>query len=230
MLPIFHEIVGAARFGGPEFRDELLAGSTDFTDADYVASIDLVNQMTNYMVDDVIGVGYADSQVQFISGTAAQFPGGSFELGNFQTQAPDMDLGVYLVPPPPGAVSDKPLAAGWADGSFAINANTANQEAALNLLNWLASAEFGQLFVDEIKQFSAIKGMTYSDPVMKEIGELFASGPSQYINLVDMRYGDPTGSTLIGEGIQGMFLGEKSAADVAQYLQEGVATWFTPGS
>ena len=230
MLPIFHEIVGAARFGGPEFRDELLAGSTDFTDADYVASIDLVNQMTNYMVDDVIGVGYADSQVQFISGTAAQFPGGSFELGNFQTQAPDMDLGVYLVPPPPGAVSDKPLAAGWADGSFAINANTANQEASLNLLNWLASAEFGQLFVDEIKQFSAIKGMTYSDPVMKEIGELFASGPSQYINLVDMRYGDPTGSTLIGEGIQGMFLGEKSAADVAQYLQEGVSTWFTPGS
>jgi len=72
--------------------------------------------------------------------------------------------------------------------------------------------------------------MTYSDPVMKEIGELFASGPSQYINLVDMRYGDPTGSTLIGEGIQGMFLGEKSAADVAQYLQEGVSTWFTPGS
>ena len=230
MLPIFHEIVGAARFGGPEFREELLAGTKDFTDPDYVASIEIVNQMTDFMVDDVVGIPYADSQVQFISGTAAQFPGGSFELGNFQTQAPDMDLGVYLVPPPPGSVSDKPLAAGWADGSFSINANTPNQDAAVDLLNWMASPEFGQLFADEIKQFSAIKGVEYTDPVMKEIGELFAAGPTQYINLVDMRYGDPTGSTVIGEGIQRMFLGDDTPEGVAQALQEGISTWFTPGS
>ena len=230
MLPIFHEIVGAARYGGPEFRDELLAGTSDFTDPDYVASIQIVDDMTEYMVDDVIGVAYADSQIQFTAGTAAQFPGGSFELGNFTSQAPDMELGVYLVPTPPNAASSKPLAAGWADGSFAINTKSENQEAALNLLNWLASEEFGQLFVDEVKQFSAIKGLTYSDPVMKEMNELFASGPTAYINLVDMRYGDPTGSTLIGEGIQSMFLGDMSASGVADKLQEGISTWFTPGA
>ena len=230
MLPIFHEIVGAARYGGPEFRDGLLAGTTDFTDPDYVASIQIVDDMTEYMVDDVIGVAYADSQIQFTAGTAAQFPGGSFELGNFTSQAPDMELGVYLVPTPPNAASSKPLAAGWADGSFAINTKSENQEAALNLLNWLASEEFGQLFVDEVKQFSAIKGLTYSDPVMKEMNELFASGPTAYINLVDMRYGDPTGSTLIGEGIQSMFLGDMSAVGVADKLQEGISTWFTPGA
>ena len=230
MLPIFHEIVGAARYGGPEFRDGLLAGTTDFTDPDYVASIQIVNDMTKYMVDDVIGVAYADSQIQFIAGTAAQFPGGSFELGNFTSQAPDMELGVYLVPTPPNSASDKPLAAGWADGSFAVNAKGENQDAALKLMNWLASPEFGQLFVDEVKQFSAIKGLTYSDPVMKEMNELFASGPTAYINLVDMRYGDPTGSTLIGEGIQSMFLGDMNASAVADKLQEGIATWFVPGA
>lgn len=230
MLPIFHEIVGAARFGGPEFRADLLAGTKDFTDPDYVASIDIVNQMTKYMVDDVIGVGYADSQIQFTSGLAAQFPGGSFELGNFATQAPDMELGVYLVPPPPGSVSSKPLSAGWGDGSFAINAKSPNQEAALKLLNWLASPEFGQLFVDEVKQFSVIKGLTYSDPLMKEMNELFLSGPSSYINLVDMRYGDPSGSVLIGEGIQSMFLGDLGAGGVADKLQTGIATWFVPGA
>ena len=230
MLPIFHEIVGAARYGGPEFRDALLAGTKDFNDPDYVASIDIVNQMTNYMVDDVVGVAYADSQIQFTSGLAAQFPGGSFELGTFATQAPDMELGVYLVPPPPGAVSSKPLSAGWGDGSFAINAAGANQEAAIKLLNWLATPEFGQLFVDEVKQFSVIKGLNYSDPLMKEMNELFLSGPTAYINLVDMRYGDPTGSTLIGEGIQGMFLGDMGASGVADKLQTGIETWFVPGA
>lgn len=230
MLPIFHEIVGAARFGGPEFRADLLAGTKDFNDPDYVASIDIVNQMTKYMVDDVIGVGYADSQIQFTSGLAAQFPGGSFELGNFTAQAPDMELGVYLVPPPPGSVSSKPLSAGWGDGSFAINAKSPNQEAALKLLNWLASPEFGQLFVDEVKQFSVIKGLTYSDPLMKEMNELFLSGPSSYINLVDMRYGDPSGSVLIGDGIQSMFLGDLNPRGVADKLQTGIATWFVPGA
>jgi len=230
MLPIFHEIVGAARYGGPEFRDGLLAGTTDFNDPDYIASIQLVEDMTKYMVDDVVGVAYADSQIQFTAGTAAQFPGGSFELGNFTSQAPDMELGVYLVPTPPDSVSSKPLSAGWADGSFAISNKTENQEAALKLLNWMGSAEFGQLFVDEIKQFSSIKGLTYSDPVMKEMSELFASGPTAYINLVDMRYGEPVGSTLIGEGIQSMFLGDLSAAGVATKLQDGISTWFTPGS
>jgi raffinose/stachyose/melibiose transport system substrate-binding protein len=230
MLPIFHEIVGAARYGGPAFRDALLAGTKDFTDPDYVASIDIVNQMTDFMVDDVVGVAYADSQIQFTAGLAAQFPGGSFELGNFKTQAPDMELGVYLVPPPPGAVSSKPLSAGWGDGSFAINSKSPNQEAALKLLNWLASPEFGQLFVDEVKQFSVIKGLTYSDPLMKEMNELFLSGPTAYINLVDMRFGDPTGSTLIGEGIQSMFLRDMTPAGVADKLQTGVSTWFTPGA
>lgn len=230
MLPIFHEIVGAARYGGPEFRDALLAGTKDFTDPDYVASIDIVNQMTQYMVDDVVGVAYADSQIQFTSGLAAQFPGGSFELGTFATQAPDMELGVYLVPPPPGAVSSKPLSAGWGDGSFAINAKSPNQEAAIKLLNWLATPEFGQLFVDEVKQFSVIKGLNYSDPLMKEMNELFLSGPTAYINLVDMRFGDPTGSTLIGEGIQSMFLRDMTPAGVADKLQTGISTWFVPGA
>ena len=32
-----------------------------------------MNDMTEYMVDDVIGVAYADSQIQFTAGTAAQF-------------------------------------------------------------------------------------------------------------------------------------------------------------
>lgn len=228
MLPIFHEIVGAARYGGPEFREALLAGTKDFTDPDYVASIQIVNDMTKYMVDDVIGVAYSDSQIQFTAETAAQFPGGSFELGSF-TEA-GLDLGVYLVPTPPNSVSSKPISAGWADGSFAINKKTENEDAAVKLLNWLASPEFGQLFVDEVKQFSAIKGLTYSDPVMNEMNELFASGPTAYINLVDMRYGEPVGSTLIGEGIQSMFLGDMTAAGVSTKLQDGIATWFTPGA
>jgi raffinose/stachyose/melibiose transport system substrate-binding protein len=65
---------------------------------------------------------------------------------------------------------------------------------------------------------------------MKEMNELFTSGPTAYINLVDMRYGEPVGSTLIGEGIQSMFLGDLNATGVAKKLQDGIATWFTPGA
>jgi raffinose/stachyose/melibiose transport system substrate-binding protein len=230
MLPMVHEIFGAARYGAPEFRQALLAGTKDFNDPDYVASLEVFGQMRRYMDKDVIGIDYASSQIQFTSGLAAQYPGGSFELANFKAQAPDMDLGVYLVPPPPGSVSSKPLSAAWGDGSFAINSKSPNQEAALKLLNWLASPEFGQLFVDEVKQFSAITGLDYTDPLMRRMNELYQAGPSVYINLVDMRYGSPSGTYSLSFGMEYMLLDEMNATQAAAMLQSDISEWFVPGA
>src|SRR5699024_11627794 len=107
-----------------------------------------------------VGVSYTDSQIQFTSGQAAQFPGGSFEIATFRDQAPDMDFGSYLVPLPPEAKIDAPVAPAYADGNFAINSKTEHKEEAFTLLNWLAPPEFGQLVADELNQFSPILAFT----------------------------------------------------------------------
>ncbi|HEY6800304.1 MAG TPA: extracellular solute-binding protein [Agromyces sp.] len=229
MLPIFSDIIGSARYGGSEFEEKVLAGETDFNDPDYVASLQLVADMQKYLTPDVVGVSYTDSQIQFTSGQAAQFPGGSFEIATFHNQAPDLEFGSYQVPVPEGAVLDAPVSPAYADGNFAVNSKSENKEAAFELLNWLATPEFGQLVADELNQFSAIPGVEYEDEVMQEAWANAEEGQAPYLLLVDFRYGEPLGTAVLGAEVQKMFLGQVDAAGAATALQTGISQWFTPG-
>jgi raffinose/stachyose/melibiose transport system substrate-binding protein len=229
ILPIFADIIGSARYGGAEFEQKVLSGETDFNDPDYVASLQLITDVQKYLTPDVVGVGYTDSQIQFTSGQAAQFPGGSFEIATFHNQAPDLEFGSYQVPLPEGAVLDAPVSPAYADGNFAINAKSEKKDAAFELLNWLATPEFGQLVADELNQFSAIPGVSYSDEVMQEAWDNYEKAQAPYLLLVDFRYGEPLGTAVLGAEIQKMFLGEVDAAGAAAALQTGISQWFTPG-
>lgn len=229
ILPIYADIIGSARYGGSDFEAKVLSGETDFNDPDYVASLQLITDLEKYLTPDVVGVSYTDSQIQFTSGQAAQFPGGSFEIATFRNQAPDLEFGSYQVPLPPNAVSATPVTPAYADGNFAINAKSPNKEAAFELLNWLATPEFGQLVADELNQFSAIPGVTYSDEVMQEAWSNYEQAQAPYLLLVDFRYGEPLGTAVLGTEVQKMFLGETDAAGAAAALQTGISQWFTPG-
>lgn len=229
MLPIFSDIFGSGRYGGSDFEAKILDGSATFEDPDYVESLQIVSDMQKYLTPDVVGVSYTDSQIQFTSGQAAQFPGGSFEIATFRTQAPDLELGSYQVPLPPNAVSETPVSPAYADGNFAVNSKSENKDAAFELLNWLATPEFGQLVADELNQFSAIPGVEYSDEVMKEAWDNYQDGQAPYLLLVDFRYGEPQGTAVLGEQVQKMFLGQTDPAGVANALQTGVSQWFVPG-
>lgn len=229
ILPIFSDIIGSARYGGSEFEEKVLAGETDFTDPDYVAALQLVSDVQKYLTPDVVGVSYTDSQIQFTSGQAAQFPGGSFEIATFRNQAPDLEFGSYQVPVPDGAVLDAPVSPAYADGNFAVNTKSKHQDEAFELLNWFATPEFGQLVADELNQFSAIPGVEYEDEVMKEAWANYEEGQAPYLLLVDFRYGEPLGTAVLGAEVQKMFLGQTDAAGAAAALQAGISQWFTPG-
>lgn len=228
IIPIVHEVFGSAQYGGADFQERILSGDTDFTDPAYVASLETFESLAEYMPQDAVGVSYTDSQVLFASEQAAMFPGGSFELSFFQSQNPDLELGVFQAPPPPGSELDHSVTPAYADGSWAINANSSKQEAAETLLNWMATAEFGQLMADELKQFSPVPGVTYDDPVMAEEWELYEQNSSPYLHLVSFRYGEPLGSTLMGDGGQELLLGEITPDELAEQIQSGISTWFTP--
>lgn len=229
VLPLFHDTFGSSRYGGSEFREKVLSGATDFTDPDYVASIQVLDDLTEYMPDQITGVGVVEAQMLFTSGQAAQYPGGSFDLAALRDLAPDLDLGTYAVPAPPGSVLSSPSVPSWADGNFAISANSGKKEAAAVLLNWIATEEFGQLVADELNMFSAVPGVNYSDPVMSEMWANYEAGAQPYILLIDFRFGDPFGTAVLGTEVQKMFLGDQDAAGVASALQDGVSVWFTPG-
>ena len=130
MMPIVMDAIGAPRYGGQEFEAEILSGATDFNDPDYVAAIELMQWLNDeeYIPEDVIGVSYDDSRTLFLTELAGIFIGGSFEIGFWRDNGPDLDLGVFQVPAPPDSLAPASVV-GWMDGSYGVNANSDNPDA-----------------------------------------------------------------------------------------------------
>jgi raffinose/stachyose/melibiose transport system substrate-binding protein len=227
-LPMLHQTLAAPRFGGSTFETAVTTGQKTFNDPDWVASLDVVNKLKPYMPDSVVGVAYTDAQILFTSGKAAMFPGGSYELGFFQKQNPTLKMGVFQVPAPDGSPTMAPTTTGYADGAYAISAKSHNQAAGKELVKWMATKEFGQLVADKIKQLSAVPGVSYSDPLLKQMADNYTKNPTPYVLLVDFRYGTPSGTDVLGTGVQEMLLGKKNASAISTDLQTGVSQWFKP--
>jgi raffinose/stachyose/melibiose transport system substrate-binding protein len=232
VLPIFSDIVGAARYGATEFEKKVVDGSTTFSDPDYVAALQTVKDLQKYLNegDDVTGVAYTDAQTEFSSGLAAMYPGGTFELTTFRTQNPDLNIGTFPVPPPPGSVASSPVVPAYADGGWAINAkiDPAKKDAAEKLVKWMDTKEFGQLVADNLFMFSAVPGVTYSDPVLKQMWSDYQASPAAYLMLVNYRYCNPTADSILATDTQKMFLGQMSAKQVGDDVASGVSTCTLP--
>lgn len=227
MLPIFHTIVGAGTYGSNDFVAGILDGSKSFADAEFVDSVQSIKLLQGYLPPDVTAVSYSDAQNLFINELAGMFPGGSWEAANFRQQNPDLELGVFAVPA--RLTNDSPVS--WfVDGSWAVTSSTKDETAAYDFVNWLGSQEFGQAFTDKLSQISPITGVTPSDSLLNEIVSMWGENSTPYMLLVHFRYGTPSGTTIIGQDIQKLFLGDMTAAEVGADLQEQMATWFTPSA
>lgn len=228
LLPLYKDTFGATRYGGPDFEKKVLAGTAKFTDPSYVASLSLLGQLKPYFPKDQMGLGETDVQTLFATGKAAMIPEGSFALAPIKSINPDLDLGVFNVPPAPGAVVNKPLQVGWVDASYGLNARSTHQKEALELLQWMATPDFGKLVADKLKQVSLIKGVQSSDPLLGQMVSAYRQDPTPYLMLVDFRYGTPLGSDLEAAGLQKMLLGQQNATQVATDIQTGISQWFKP--
>lgn len=109
-----------------------------------------------------------------------------------------------------------------------MNTKSSKQDASLALVKWMATPEFGQMVADEIKQLSAVPGVTYTDPLLKQMADNYQAAPTPYLLLADFRYGTPSGGEVFGKGMQSLLLGEKDAATVSADLQTGISAWFKP--
>ena len=230
-LPIVHEVLAAPRFGGKAFREAVMSGSTSFTDPNWVASVQVVKDLAKYMPKNATGVAITDAQTLFSAEKAAMIPGGSFDLAVLQKANPALKIGVFQMPPAPGSPSGSTATTpGWADGNFAVSAKSQHPAEATELVKWMATKEFGQMVADEVKQISAVPGVEYKDPLLKQMSDNYTNSGSPYLLLTDFRYGAPSGTELLGKGIQEMLLGTKDAAQVSKDLDAGVKTWFKPGA
>jgi raffinose/stachyose/melibiose transport system substrate-binding protein len=220
----FHALT--ASIYGRDFYDDLVAGNADFTDPRYIEALAKYNEIsTQYFPDGFVGLDYPSSQQLFISGLAGMFAGGSFELASFQTQNPDLNMGIFA---PPGLTAeDEKVVSIYYDGGYAVNATTKHPEASLKFANYLASLEFGQAFANGLKNISPIPGVTFESELLQEVADLNKTS-IPYIMFVHFRYAEPSGSAVLQTEIQKMSAGQQTPEGIGQVLTESLATWYEP--
>jgi len=226
-LPILHSVVGAEVYGGDRFVDQVLEDTSAFTGPRFVESVAAVREILPYLPEDPAGVSYTDTQVLFTQERAAMFIGGSWEAGYFRSTNPDLRFGTFPMPPRQG--SGPGLVSAFVDGSYGVNAASDDKKAALRLVEFMASERFGQMFADELKQISPVPGVEFRDPVLRGMVSDYEANHTPYLLLVYFRYGDPSGTDLLGQGLQNMMLGKATPRQVAESLRRGVSQWYEPG-
>jgi raffinose/stachyose/melibiose transport system substrate-binding protein len=210
---------------GAQFFADVQAGTADFTDPRYVGGLERLQEISAYFPDGFTGLDYPSSQQLFASGMAGMFAGGSFELANFRSQNPDLDLGIFAAP---GQSADDPKLVGlFFDGGYAANARTPHAEAAQRFLAFTATPEFGNMFSNRLRNISPIPGVVIEDALLQEVATLNQSAVP-YIMLTNFRYQEPTGSVLVQAEVQRMLAGETDAASAAAAITAGIATYHAP--
>ena len=217
--------VVTAGFLGTDFNPDILAGKATFEDARFVGALTKMTELKDYMPPGFTGIDYPTSQQLFLSGRAAMFFGGSFEIANFRKQNPAFKMAFHA--PPAAAAGGARLVPLFFDGGYAVNAKSTKKDAATKLIRYLATPEFGTPFSKLLGNISPIKGVEPEDPMLKGVAALNASSIA-YVMLVNFRYTEPTGSTLLQQGVQKMMGGSATPAEVGKSITDGIATYFEP--
>ncbi|BCB83266.1 extracellular solute-binding protein [Phytohabitans suffuscus] len=221
------EILGNARRGAGDFQQAFLGGEKNLTDPDNVAAIGLMEQIKPFLVDNVTSVTLDEAVTLFATGRAAMFPSGTWQVTTFKNLGADIDYGTFDVPVNAGWPS-KAVTVSYADGGWALAKRSQHPDQAGQLLNWLGGTEFGNLYANAMGTIPARDGVTLENPLLSEMYQRYQATPSVYLGAAYLRYGSPSGTDLLGQQVQKIWLGETTPADAAKSVQTGIDAWFKP--
>jgi raffinose/stachyose/melibiose transport system substrate-binding protein len=172
------------------------------------------------------GIDYNTARGLFANEKAAFYIGGNYELGYFKTLNPSLQAG--WMPSVAKTTGSAKYVSTWADGAYAVNAKTDSKAAAIKLINFLASKDFGQAMADEISFIPTAPHVKITDPVVAMINKYRTSIGTPFMNVVGFRYENPTSSSILQPGFQKLITGGTTAAALAKDVQTAVSSWYAP--
>lgn len=116
-----------------------------------IESLEFLTKMVNkgYMSKEIINWTQADVEKQFAAGLAALMVNGPWNISNINTDAPDKNWGVALIPRADNGVNASSLG-----GENFVICKGADREASWKFLSWFCSKDISQQYNYEIKKFS----------------------------------------------------------------------------
>ncbi len=220
--------IGPNYWQGEDGRLALISGNAKFTDAAYVNTWAQLAKWSPYLSSGYQAQTYPDSQNLFTLGQAAIYPAGSWDISLFNDQA-DFAMGAFK--PPVVNAGDPCYISDHTDIAIGMNAKTPHPEAAKTFLNWVASAEFANLYSNALPGFFSLADVdvTLEDPLAQE----FLSWRSECASTIRNSYqilsrGEPNLENELWRVSAQVINGDISPEEAAQQIQDGLAVWYEP--
>lgn len=222
--------LGANFYGGEAARQALMAGELQLTDPQFVRAFEKIDELQRFFPEGYQGIDYVSMQQMFGTGQAAMFIGGSWEIGIFEDLGSSQDEIGWFAPPVENA-DDQLSYCFHVDAGIGVNKDSENLEAAKRYIEWTATPEFAQLFMEELPGFFAYTPGDYdlSNSLANEMINA-ASGADITIRTVweKLSAQSPSGNTLMWEALIDMYNDDKTPREAAAHVQQGLDTWYQP--
>lgn len=215
---------------GEEGREGLIHGTKKFTDPEFVATWEFLDQWKPYLPEGYEGIAYADMQNLFISQQAVIFPAGSWDVSVFNTMSDgSFEMGAFQVPVQ--KAGDERFVCNHPDMGLALNAASENRDAAVEFLAWTTTDEFAKLWNNELPGLFTLSKyeVEISDPLAAEMASwVQEAGSSPRIAYQYLSRGDFNTDAEIIRMTGLMFAGEMTPQQVAEEMQKGLEASYTP--
>ncbi len=228
-LVMQHAMCGVSVLG-PGWIKRLTEGKIDFLDQDWIYMNTLLNDLKQYYQKNFMANIVTDMDAAFAFGQAGMVFYGIWGAQMWEELNPDINIGYFMVPP--DYVGNQPYAYVYMDGAVGLSKNADNKEAALKVLEFAATPEFGTIFSNVTKNIPAVTGAEMPDvPILKEANEVANNNASPYVYWVgsELVAGQPSlYSDVLSPGIQAMYSDEMTPAELAQECQDALSQWYEP--
>jgi raffinose/stachyose/melibiose transport system substrate-binding protein len=223
-----YQNIGPNYWHGEEGRLGLIAGTAKYNEGGFLEAFEALSRWQPYMPSGYQAITYPDAQNLFMLGQAAVYPAGSWDISVFNPNI-DFEMGAFPPPPPEGAetcyISDH------TDIAMGMNAGSAHPEEARIFLEWMASAEFAQLYSNALPGFYSLSNheFTVDDPLAQEFlswrGECESTIRSSYQIL---SRGEPNNEQDLWAQSAQLLNGDVTAQEAADTVQAGLEAWYAP--
>ena len=230
--------------GGYKGRMAYLNGERCFNDDKMIAAFQALADLSPFLPPNQTLLKYIDSLYMFIQGQAAMWMGGSWDIPFIESESPRFEWDVFAPPAPQNAPRFMTF---QLDAGMGLNRESENKTAARTFLSWLTRPETGRLLANTLPGFfpmhrlqhlpppekASLREKQLEKPLENPHANTFLALRNQYptdIRLAweKLREGSPDGYDLMKSASVHVINGDWSAEQAANFLQEGLATWFQP--
>lgn len=161
--------MGPNHWEGEQGRKNILTGRARFTDPPYVHAWKALAQLGTYLPPQHATLDEQGARELFLSGQAAIYPAGSWEIPFLSDHPMAQHIGVFAPPPPQQQHSCYVLS--HLDKGIGINDNTKHSDAAQSFVRWLSTPDFSHTLANTLHGFFPLSNhpVNVHNPLAKEM-------------------------------------------------------------